>query len=114
MKLPVTKRLGLPLGLFIGLLFFILMTSPSHLPLPLIMVPFVLIFLIIFYGIVYIGKSNISSHRRARIIRAGVLACIPVLLLILQSIHQLTIKDILITIGLVLLATYYLNKADFL
>lgn len=110
----ILNRVGLPVGLLFLLLAFMLITSPNHLPLPLIMVPFILIFLILFYIVRQIGSLNRDGHRRQRLMRAGILAAIPVLLLVLQSIHQLTIKDVLITGGLVLLATYYLNKADFL
>ena len=79
------------------------------------MVPFGLFFLLLFNIFKELGlNKNKQIHRRQRLIRAGVLAAIPVLLLVLQTIHQLTIKDVLITLGLVLLASYYLNKADFL
>ncbi len=101
-------------GLVITLIAFLLFTSPHHLPLILIMVPFILFFLLLFYAFYQIGGGSVNKHRRQRLIRAGLLAFIPVLLLVLQTIHQLTGKDLLITGGLVLLTSYYLNKANFL
>lgn len=107
------KKVGVPVGLFVFLILFLLVTSPDHLPLPLLIVPFGIIFYLLFFIFKELGATG-GAQRRQRLIRAAVLAAIPVLLLVLQTIHQLTIKDILITIGLVLLATYYVNKADFL
>ena len=108
------KTVLTPVLILLFLIGFMLITNPNRLPLLLLMVPFLVFFFFLFYILKSFGKNQSKLRRRQRLIRAGVVASIPVLLLVLQTIHQLTIKDVLITLGLVLLATYYLNKADFL
>ena len=53
------------------------------------------------------------SRRQAAMV-AGVVASIPVLLTIFQSIHQLSIRDVFLSVGLVVLAAVYMLRADFI
>lgn len=45
---------------------------------------------------------------------SGTIASIPVLLALFQSIHQLSIRDVLLSVGLVMLAALYMLRADFI
>ena len=45
---------------------------------------------------------------------AGIIASVPVLLAVFQSIHQLSIRDVLLSVGLVVLAAVYMLRADFM
>jgi hypothetical protein len=93
---------------------FIVLTNPQNLPLPLLVLPFLWLFTVLFVttSILVRRKKNVS--KRQAVITAGVVASIPVLLAIFQSIHQLSIKDVLLSTGLVLLAAWYVLRADFI
>ena len=105
------KNLFLLTGLILFLLLFLLFTSPSRLPLPLLIVPFLLLFAVVFSTVIILSKGGFNRKNAAR---ASLLAAIPLLLVVLQSLHQLTVKDLLITAGLTVVASYYLSKVDFL
>jgi hypothetical protein len=45
---------------------------------------------------------------------AGTAAALPVLLLVFQSIHQLSVKDVLLVFVLLAAISFYLSKADFI
>lgn len=96
---------------FLGLLSFLLFTNPNKLPLPLLVVPFFGLFVVL-----YIFNRWLWRHysKRKQLIFAAVGSSTPVLLLVFQSIHQLTIRDVLIVLGLVMMTAFYLSKADFI
>ncbi len=41
-------------------------------------------------------------------------ASLPVLLLVFQSVHQLTIRDVLVSVSLLAFAIFYISRADFI
>lgn len=94
---------------------FLMFTDPKELPLPLLIVPFIWLFTVLFFTTLWLleGRSEKLPRKRAVII-ASVVSTLPVLLLIFQSIHQLSIKDVLLTIGLITVASFYLQRADFI
>lgn len=90
-------------------------THPDTVPLGLLMGIFVLIYLVVFEGMVLVG---IGLHRtgllnwnqpRVRKVAAGV-AALPTFLLVLQSIGQLTVRDMLLASGLCVLLYFYLGR----
>jgi hypothetical protein len=93
---------------------FLLTTNPHSLPLPLLVLPFLWLFSVLFVTTTLLLKRRQNVARRKIVIIAGVVASIPVLLAIFQSIHQLSIKDVLLSVGLVLLAAWYVLRADFI
>jgi hypothetical protein len=105
--------------LLTGLLFiigpvFLLTTDPNALPLPLLVVPFIWLFSSLFVAswMLLSRKDNISRRQVALV--AGIIASVPVLLAVFQSIHQLSIRDVLLSVGLVVLAAVYMLRADFM
>lgn len=114
----VTHKMSTYIGL--GLLLvsgpiFLMSTNPQNLPLPLLIVPFLWLFMSIFWVTLYIVRKftkRLSKSRR--VIVAGVFATFPVLLLVFQSIHQLTIRDVVISVAMVCIAAFYLDRADFI
>lgn len=108
------RKYGLLFVLYIAGPLFILLTNPHNLPLPLIILPFLWLFTVLFVTSSLILKSRKGITKRKIVIVAGVIASLPVLLAIFQSIHQLSIKDVLLSLGLVLLAAWYVLRADFI
>ncbi|MDZ7744338.1 MAG: hypothetical protein U5K77_01075 [Candidatus Saccharibacteria bacterium] len=102
-------------GSVVMLLGIITLSNPNNVPLPLLILPFLLVFFIvyqIFSSILYRWFPNISRQFRGWL--AIVSAILPVLLLILQSIGQLSVRDLLITLGLLGGLTFYFKKTDLL
>lgn len=96
-----------------GPLFFAF-TSPQSLPLPLLVLPFIWLFSVLFVTTWLILKGRQTVTRKQAVLVSGSIACIPVLLAVFQSIHQLSIKDVLISVGLVTIAAIYMLRADFI
>jgi hypothetical protein len=108
------RQYGLLATLYIAGPIFIITTDPRDLPLPLLVLPFMWLFTILFVTTWIVLKRRQNISKRQVVIISGVVASIPVLLAIFQSIHQLSIKDVLLSTGLVLLAAWYVLRADFI
>jgi len=93
---------------------FLVTTDPSRLPLVLLVVPFLWLFAVLSVTTWLILKNRPSVTRKQAVLVSGVMATIPVLLAIFQSIHQLSLRDVLLSTGLVLLAAVYMLRADFI
>ncbi|HSX45109.1 MAG TPA: hypothetical protein VLF39_03325 [Candidatus Saccharimonadales bacterium] len=111
MNLEKHRRKLYILLIYLSLPLFIMFTNPDHLPLPLLIVPFMLLFIICYTSLRLILKP-ISWRKKMLISAAG--ASAPVLLLVFQSIHQLTFRDVLIVGSLIGVTTFYLSRADFI
>jgi hypothetical protein len=108
-----TKRLRhmLPfLALYASLPLFIISSNPRRLPLPLLWVPFLLLFAILFTTSRHLLGRKMQGKRLLSLVL--MLSLMPVLLLVLASINQLDLRDIIITAGLVVGITWYLNRLD--
>lgn len=92
----------------------ILTTNPGKLPLPLLVLPFMWLFACLFVTSWFLlsRKRGVSKKQAAMV--SGVVASIPVLLAIFQSIHQLSIRDVFLSVGLVVLTAIYMLRADFI
>lgn len=104
------------LGTIIVLLTLLLfMTNPDTLPLPMLTVPFILLFFG-FYLCLQLLLEHIAPNlgQRKRKGLSLAVAVLPVLLLVLKSIGQLTPRDFFITVGLFTFLLFYFRKADFL
>jgi hypothetical protein len=108
------RQYGLLTALYISGPLFIVTTDPRDLPLPLLVLPFMWLFTTLFVTTWTVFKRRQNISKRQVVIISGVIASIPVLLAIFQSIHQLSIKDVLLSTGLVLLAAWYVLRADFI
>jgi hypothetical protein len=108
------KKYGALVILYVVGPLFIVLTNPQNLPLPLLVLPFLWLFTVLFITTSILVRRRKSVTKRQAVITAGIVASIPVLLAIFQSIHQLSIKDVLLSTGLVLLAAWYVLRADFI
>lgn len=96
-----------------GPLFFAL-TSPKSLPLPLLVFPFLWLFSCLFVTSWLLLTRHYKVNKRQASMVSGTIASIPVLLTVFQSIHQLSIRDVLLSVGLVVLTALYMLRADFI
>lgn len=99
---------------------FMISSRPSEIPAILLIVPFVgmftFLYLVIYEIIKFLGPDEdengaIVQVRRPRLL-AVVLAGFPVLLLVLQSIVELTLWDIVIALTILLLAYLYISRSS--
>ncbi len=101
----------IPLGFYL----FISFTNPNSVLLPLLIIPFVLIGIFIF-SIVY-GVLNVSLKHKDRFstqLLSLSIATLAVLMLLLQSLNQLTWRDGLLTTIFAAMFWVYIWRADFL
>lgn len=110
MKYP--KNFVLLAAPFVGLVLFILFTDPYKLPLALVPVPFLLIGVGLYRSVRFISQRAGLTKNKSRLVAAIVTALV-LLLGLLQSIHQLSIKDFLLLAGLLIGLTLYLRRIDF-
>ena len=118
MKTKILKLIA-SLGIYLTLVVFLANTNPRHLALPLIIVPFVLIFMAIYLPVYFLLNGFMASisggpttSKRARFIAlAG--ASLPCFLLVLSSINQLTLKDVLLWLALISGLVFYTARGNF-
>lgn len=108
------------LGAWACTVLLLLETNPAKLPSALLIVPFLFLFIAIYLTVKEIlhfmrgGDENKivgMNASRPRLI-AGLIAAFPVLLLVLQSIGQLTTWDILMVVALFIIAYFYIIKSS--
>lgn len=106
--------------LYVGLFGFLFLTNPRSMPLVLLIVPFIWIYLAIFfasYYFMYRVVGWIAQHpisRRKSLAGASLAAFVPTSILILKSINQLTIRDIVIVSIFGLIMAFYINRLKFI
>jgi FlaA1/EpsC-like NDP-sugar epimerase len=107
-------RLVIRCLLALGLLVLLLLTTnPYHLPLVLLILPFVLIFAVIYEGMLAIGLSiSGQSSKKRRQINALILSGGIITLALLQSIRQLSLRDLIIIILLIAGLAFYVRRID--
>ena len=117
---PQIKRIAKVLVAWICTILLLLVTNPAKLPSALLITPFLFLFVAIYLTV----KESLRLMRggdqnkivgmkasRPRLI-AGLIAAFPVLLLVLQSIGQLTVWDILTVVALFIVAYFYIIKTS--
>lgn len=117
MDKKINKRVYMAVSLGALYLFgpvFFVATDPSKLPLPLLIIPFLWLFTCIFVTMWLLLRQKRNVAPRQAVIVAGVVATFPVLLAVFQSIHQLSIRDVLLSVTLVVFTAIYLLRADFI
>jgi hypothetical membrane protein len=98
--------------LYAGLPLFLLSTNPEHLPLLLLWIPFLLLFAILYISARTLAARNNRMKGRRLMSVSIIAAALPVLLLVLSSINQLTLRDTIISITLMLAGIFYLQRLD--
>jgi hypothetical protein len=94
--------------LLLAILF--LTTDPSHLPSLFLIAPFLIIFLIIFLLVWIFARTRMLHSKAMRV--SALCAGTPVLLLVLQSIGQLTFRDVFTLAALFGIAYFYISKTS--
>lgn len=111
------RRIGVLLVLYGSLVGFLWNTDPTKLPAGLLLVPFGLLFAslyaTVYYGLLVAKRTRQSSPRK-RALAAFWLTSLPMFLLLLQSIHQLTWRDSLLFSVFVIICILYTGRANFL
>lgn len=104
------------------LLVFMSISDPYEVPLVVLLIPFALLFWFVYklidrlLRIFSLSKNKeITSELAAQQVRqrhliAGTLAAVVVLVTVLQSIQQLTLRDILISLALLFVTIFYVRK----
>lgn len=95
------------------LLVVLVTTQPLKLPLIFLFVPFILYFICVRSATkILLGKlKSVNSARKANLL-AGSFAFISTLIIVLQSLGQLSWRDIIIALLMVSFAGLYLVKTD--
>ena len=102
-------------GLYIGLLAFLMSNNPKNAPIALLLIPFVWLFTCLLLTFMYMfDRFQPSSliHRRSKVL-AITLSLLPVLMLLLKSIDQLSAKDGILIVILVFSTVFYATKLRF-
>lgn len=107
-------KLGALSALYIfGPLLFML-TDPNSLPLPLLILPFIWLFAVLYVSVHLLLKLKTGATKKQSQITAALCASLIVLLAVFQSIHQLSVRDVAISVAIIGIAALYLLRADFI
>ena len=98
---------------FVILMIFLMVTNPLKLPLIVLLIPFLLLFIILYNTVMMLLRllSRKMTHRHRRVV-VTVVSLEPVLLLLLASINQLTIRDGVLSLLLIGGCAWYLSRTN--
>lgn len=98
------------LGMIVlSILFFAI--NPAGVPAFILVLPFILLFIILMSLFLYIFELKKGIETKKSIKLAALCASLPILLLVLQSIGQLTIRDTTTVSILFLLSYFYIARS---
>jgi hypothetical protein len=106
------KSLLVLFALWGGFFAIIFLVDPLNTALPLLILPFLLLFAAVYQTLkLFLQRlaPNMSSSRRNAAILVS--AIVPTILLVLSSVRQLTLRDVLLIAALLLLASFYVKKS---
>lgn len=115
--MKLKQRLARTLLIWTVLVAFMMLFQPSNLPVIVLIVPFILLFLAFssLWSLLsdlqhrYFVKIGNSPKQRAPL---GVAVCVSaVLLIVLQSLGQLTLRDVVTVVAIVILGYLYLTRS---
>lgn len=109
------RRILILLALYGSFLIFLLSTDPRKLKVGWLILPFLWVFACLFLTAVYLidWLSPRHSHTRRQTLIASLFAAVPAVMLLLDSVDQLTLKDGLLIGGMATLGVFYVNKIRF-
>ena len=90
----------------VGVIFF-MYTNPAELPLLLLIVPFVYIFVVLYLSILFLCRV---LQVKSAVFVSIVVSVFGVLLFVLGSLHQLTVRDLIISLALTCLLSWYVIR----
>lgn len=103
------KQLITIAGLYIIGVLFLVFTNPQNLPLPLLILPFVYAFVTLFLSIRLIVQVFTDSKSLGNSVGMTITIFV-ILTLVLASIRQLSARDLLISLAITVLLSWYLVK----
>jgi len=86
--------------------------NPGTLPVTLILLPFLLLFLIFYNGAYLLLETFFRFSKKTILVVSLCLSVFPVLLLVIQSITQLTLRDVLLTASIITILIWYVIKVN--
>lgn len=115
MLLRLFKMLIWPLGSLGLLIGFLLLTNPRDLPAWLLIVPFVLWFLFLFTGLRLVGRMlQPNPAAKPGVALPAIGAAVPTLLLVFNSVSQLTLRDVLLSVFFGIGMLWYAKQVNFI
>jgi uncharacterized membrane protein YhaH (DUF805 family) len=117
MKLKYIRKLAVVIIIFILGLILFTATNPQSAPAALLIVPFIFLYVVFLFLFNAVLRRNIRSlrdnNRRKRLAIAGTIAALPVIILALQSIGQLTTRDVVTLVILIVVLGFYVTRISF-
>lgn len=116
--MKVNTKVGLSSLFFAACgVLFLLTTNPQNLSPILLIVPFVFFFLSLFLAIVLVtttmAKATRPALKRKSFLFSIILAIYPIMLLLLQSIGQLSFRDVVTLTLLLVISGLYIARSSF-
>ncbi len=107
----MSRKTSFIITLFCYLVAFLFFTgvNPNNLPVGLLLAPFVIVFFTVFmtlYSAALLFTDRVGFTQRMTI---TALVSTATLLLLIQTVTQLTIRDIVLSLAIVLILVWYLN-----
>jgi len=106
------KQLYIVIGIVVFGCLLLFTTNPQKMPLPVLIMPFVLIFVLLWLPLRMILRYFYPFTAKRKIsIFAALMAVFPVICLLLQSVGQFSSRDFITLIALFVVLWFYLNRA---
>ncbi len=109
MNKSTIRKLIFIAAMYIGFVVFLFSTNPQNIAVGWLILPFIWMFILLFISSLFVINSlssdNIGSKKQFT--TAIVVALVPSLILILDSVSQLTERDILLILVFGCIATFY-------
>jgi hypothetical protein len=118
MSTRTNKNVVKLISTYVLAILFLTLTNPKRLPSVVLVVSFMLIFLALYYSVMAILDLSRDRDRQTivglQVLRPRIVACLiagfPILLLVLQSIGQLTARDVITAGAILVIAYFYVAK----
>jgi hypothetical protein len=105
-----TRVLLLAIAYVFALMFFVSI-NPEKLSLLFILLPFLIIFGLLYATVSFVLNVFFDITKVQKKIYSLVLSIMPTLLFIIQSITQLTIRDVLLSLSITVIIIWYTSKS---
>ena len=117
--MKIKQQLLRTIGAWAALLVFMFTFQPNSLPVVLLIVPFVLLFFAFYaswhlFSLLVAHFATKTRTGRSRRYLGMAVSMSAVLLVVLQSLGQLTLRDILTVVGIIFLGYVYLTRNKFM
>jgi hypothetical protein len=113
LKRRIVKKLTIPVLLYGGIVLFMFSTDPTKLAIGWLILPFLWIFITLLWSFIKLFTEIMHRDKSPRTIILSVFcAGMPTLVLLLDSISQLTIRDVMLVFVFGLVGYFYVSKLD--